>query len=260
MSLVDAAIITGAGRGIGRSIALDLGKNGIPILCISKSSNAETTMLNIQRLGGKAECLILDIKNYNETKKILTEWTVKTTYKKLAVILAASILGPKGPFINCSLQDWDECQKVNVLGNLAVLQGVLPKMLENKFGRIVTFAGGGSAYAFPVFPAYSATKTAIVRITENLNEDLATKGDFSIVCLSPGAVETDMLKTVRQAGAEVKTVTDISEPVTFIREFVNSVSCNFSGAFIHVRDNWRDYLNSTANIADSSRWKLRRIE
>lgn len=122
------------------------------------------------------------------------------------------------------------------------------------------FSGGGAAYSFPIFPAYSASKTAMVRITENINEDLKGKGDFAIVCLAPGAVETEMLKEVRLAGAEVKTVVEISEPLTFVQEFINAKSCSFSGSLVHVRDNWKDYLNSNKSLGEDTHWKLRRIE
>ena len=133
-------------------------------------------------------------------------------------------------------------------------------MLENQFGRIVTFAGGGSAYQFPAFPAYSASKTAIVRITENIHEDLKDKGDFSIVCLAPGAVETDMLKEVRLSGAQIKTTVDILEPVDFVKEFIISTSCSLSGRFVHVRDDWKEYLKTDKSLQNDSLWKLRRIE
>ena len=258
--MIDAVIISGAGRGIGREIALDFGKSGIPVVCISKSKNCEETANAIRGTGGTAESIIVDIGDCKKTKEIMSNWVSKTPYKKLGVILAAAILGPKGPITNIELAEWDECHKINILGNLAILNALLPKMTGNSFGRIITFAGGGSAYAFPTFPAYSATKTAMVRITENINEDIKNKGDFAIVCLAPGAVETDMLKEVRSSGAEVRTVVSVSETVTFAKEFINSSSCGFSGAFVHVRNNWKDYLNSNNQLKDDSFWKLRRIE
>ena len=258
--MVDAVIISGAGRGIGREIALDFGKSGIPVVCISKSKSCEETASTIKGSSGTAESIILDIEDCKKTKQTISDWVSKTSYKKLGVILAAAILGPKGPITNIELKEWDKCHKINVLGNLAVLNALLPNMIENKFGRIITFAGGGSAYAFPTFPAYSATKTAMVRITENINEDIKNKGDFAIVCLAPGAVETDILKEVRSSGAEVRTVVSVSETVTFAKEFINSSSCGFSGAFVHVRNNWKDYLNSNNQLKDDSFWKLRRIE
>ena len=78
-------------------------------------------------------------------------------------MLAAAILGASGPLIHTDLATWDLAYRVGVLGNLAVLKALLPRMTEAKFGRIAGFSGGGSAYANPMFPAYSAAKTAMVR-------------------------------------------------------------------------------------------------
>lgn len=259
-SLVDVAIITGAGQGIGKEVALDLGRQGIPVLCISKSKNAEYTKKQIIKENGISESLIVDISNYKRTERLISKWISRKKYKRIGIVLAAAILGPEGRCSKGLIEEWDLCFRVNVLGNLSVLNALLPRMIENKFGRIVVFAGGGSAYAYPKFPAYSASKTSMVRTVENYHELLNQKGDFSIVCLAPGAVETNMLRQIRRSGAEIKTLVDVSEPVKFINYFMNSVSCGFSGRFVHVRDNWKDYLNNGRSLVDKTIWKLRRVE
>lgn len=256
---LEAVIISGAGRGIGRAIALDLATTGTFILCISKSKNCIQAANEITASGGQAEALQLDIKDYEKTERTLLDWSNKINYKKFGLVLAAGILGPKGPTYESSLKEWDDCHKVNVLGNLAIIKSLMPLMLKNRFGRIVTFAGGGAAYPNPTFPAYAETKTAMVRITENINEDLKDKGDFSVVCIGPGAIETDMLKEVRLSGGVIKTTANISEPVNFVRAFLESKTCGFSGSFVHVRNNWIDFLNTEKEIGDSL-WKLRRVE
>ncbi|MBI3309185.1 MAG: SDR family oxidoreductase [Candidatus Melainabacteria bacterium] len=257
---MDVAIVTGAGQGIGKEAAIKLASKGLHVVCVSKSNNCKKTASEIIAKGDSAEGIILDISDYENAKKIFTDWTHSTSFKQIGVVLAAGILGPNGPFLDSSLNMWDECLRVNILGNLAVLQGLLPHMIKERFGRIITFAGGGSAYSFPEFPAYSASKTAIVRITENLNEDFKDKGDFIVVCLAPGAVDTQMLKIVKSSGATVKTQVDISEPVNFIVEFMLAKSSALSGSFVHVRDNWKDFINTGKTLSKDSYWKLRRIE
>lgn len=257
---IDIVVITGAGRGIGRGIALDFGKRGVNVLCISKTKNSTLVSRAINKNGGSAESLALDLSDYEKTYTTLSKWVKKRSYKRYALILAAAVLGPRGPITKSSLEKWDDCHRVNVLGNLAVIKSILPVMIKNKFGRIITFAGGGSAYPFPTFPAYSATKTAIVRIAENLYEDLKQRGDFIVVCLAPGAVATDMLEEVREAGAEVRSTVDITKPIKFVREVVNARKCAFSGAFVHVNNDWKEYLNSNKKLKSDSYWRLRRIE
>jgi NADP-dependent 3-hydroxy acid dehydrogenase YdfG len=162
--------------------------------------------------------------------------------------------------MNSNIGDWDRAFKINVLGNLAVARALLPVQIQHRFGRLLFFAGGGAAYAYPMFPAYAASKSALVRIVENLHEDLKDKGDFATAILAPGAVETDTLATVRASGAEVRTTVNISEPTAFAREFILSETCSFSGRFVHVRDTWPQWLNSNQAMPGKDLWKLRRVE
>jgi 3-oxoacyl-[acyl-carrier protein] reductase len=260
MAEQQAVVVTGAGRGIGRAVALDLAARGLHVVCISQSQNAADTAQSIVGTGGAATALQIDLRDAEAAGKLVAQWAEDAGFERLAAVLAAGTLGPPGPLSESCPAVWLECLQVNLLGNLAVARALLKPMLAAGYGRIVAFAGGGSAYAYPLFPAYSASKTAMVRAIENLDCDLQGKGDFATACLAPGAVETDMLARVRAAGAEVRTTVDIAEPVEFIREFVLCESCGFSGSFVHVRDNWREYLNNGRNLPQAALWKLRRIE
>jgi NAD(P)-dependent dehydrogenase (short-subunit alcohol dehydrogenase family) len=256
----DLVIVTGAGRGIGRSIAVDSGKAGIQVLCISRSENAAATAAAIRQDGGSADSISVDLSDFDEAGGRVGRWLADKKYKRIGMVLAAATLGPSGSLENTSLTEWDLAWRVNVLGNLAVVQAALPSMLQHKFGRLVFFAGGGSAYAYPLFPAYAATKTAIVRGVENLHEDLKDRGDFTVAILAPGAVETDILAAVREQGGYVRTTVAMEEPVSFVRQFLLAESCAFSGCFVHVRDEWAPLLNSNKELARKDLWKLRRIE
>jgi len=256
----DLVVITGAGRGIGKAIAIEIASQNIPVLCISRSDNVRITEKEIERKGFKAESLVLDIGDLKNTEKVMKEWIKKKTFKKIGVVLAASVLGKKFNITNFDPYEWDEVIRVNVTGNFTVLGAFIPLMLENQYGRIVAFSGGGSAYAYPIFSAYSASKTAVVRTVENFAKEFEGKGNISIAALAPGAVDTDMLKLVRNAGAEVKTTVGINEPVNFVKEFILSESCNFSGCFVHVRDVWKEYLNNDNKLKNNDFWTLRRID
>jgi NAD(P)-dependent dehydrogenase (short-subunit alcohol dehydrogenase family) len=134
-------------------------------------------------------------------------------------------------------------------------------MRSSGFGRIVLFAGGGSAYAYPTFPAYAITKTALVREVENIGVEMQDMTDFSAVILAPGAVDTDMLADVRAAGAEIRTLTAVSEPVGFVTSFLTAPEARkLSGRFIHVRDVWREALVDHDKSLVDNHWKLRRVE
>ena len=260
MNKLDIIVITGAGRGIGKAAALHLANSNAHILCISQSANAAETAALIVAAGGAAESICIDLADYANAEAIVSAWMLEHPCQRIGVVLAAAILGASGPLIHTDLKTWDMAYRVGVLGNLAVVKALLPRMTEAGFGRIVGFAGGGSAYANPIFPAYSAAKTAMVRVIENLHEDLKDKGDFATVCLAPGAVDTDMFQQVRSAGGYIKTTVGMEEPVGFLDHFLTAESCGFSGCFVHVRDSYAHLLNTGERIATESLWKLRRIE
>jgi 3-oxoacyl-[acyl-carrier protein] reductase len=255
----DAVVVTGAGRGIGRAVALAVADDGVPVLCLARTATAQATRDVIRERATPADALSIDLADHQQVESAVANWIVGRPYRRLGVVLAAAELGPIGPLEASDLSAWGHAFAVNVLGNLAVVRGLLPRMLESCFGRIVFFGGGGAAYEYPVFPAYACSKAALVRAVENLHEDLRDRGDFSVVCLAPGAVETDMLGEVRVAGAEVRTTGSLADPIRFVRAFLTSPRSSLSGRFVHVRDPWADVLDESTDLA-ADLWKLRRVE
>jgi NAD(P)-dependent dehydrogenase (short-subunit alcohol dehydrogenase family) len=173
------------------------------------------------------------------------------------VILAAAVLGPRGDGTSFDLAAWENTFQVNVLGNLAAVNALLPEMLRTGFGRIVFFAGGGAALPLPVFPAYGASKIAIARIVEDLHHQLAPRGDFAVVSLAPGSNPTRTLAAVRAAGGTVRTLCAISESVDFIARFLSDDVRSMSGRLVHVRDDWSEL---SAEDAPADHWTLRRVQ
>ena len=256
----DLVIVTGAGRGIGRAIAVEIARRGVDVLCISRTGKCDATAKSIRDAGGKAEASQIDLSDYANAAKSVAAWIEGKPYRRVGLALAAATLGPSGPLADTPLEEWDAAWRINVLGNLAVVKACLPAMRANRFGRILFFAGGGAAYAYPLFPAYAIAKTALVRTAENLHEELKDAGDFAVAILAPGAVETDMLAAVKSKGGEVRTTVAMEEPVEFAAAFMSAKHCAFSGCFVHVRDNWRAMLEPGAKLLKKDLWKLRRVE
>jgi NAD(P)-dependent dehydrogenase (short-subunit alcohol dehydrogenase family) len=258
---IDLALVTGAGRGIGRSIAQNIGKAGIPVVCISKTDACAATAKNISDQGGSAEALRLDISDLEHCEKTIFNLISRKQPKRIGIVLAAAILGPPGGLMNGPpLRQWEELYRTNVLGNLAVLKGCLPKMHETKFGRVIALAGGGSGYAYAEFSAYALTKIAMVRAIENLDVELSGAGDFAFVVLAPGAIETDMLKQVKAGGGIVLTPASIEEPMRFASAFFSKDARKLSGRFLHVRDEWMSYMDDPKLELPPDSLKLRRVK
>lgn len=254
----DLVVVTGAGRGIGRAVAMDQGRR-THVLCLSRSGRAEDTAEAIRSAGGTADALIVDLERPVEAEATVFEWITDRSFQRIAAVFAAGVLGPKGPLESTPIEEWESTFRANVFGNLAIAKALLPSQRATRYGRLLFFGGGGAAYAYPAFPVYAASKAALVRIVENLHEDLKSAGDFATAILAPGAVETDMLASIRASGAEIRTTVGIEEPVAFARAFLAAESCGFSGRFVHVRDRWPELLDGGEPLAENL-WKLRRVE
>jgi NAD(P)-dependent dehydrogenase (short-subunit alcohol dehydrogenase family) len=259
-SVPDLVVVTGAGRGIGKAIAIALGRLNVKVLCLSQSEACLATAALIRSEGGSADGIPVNLADLPTAEQTTAAWLQLQEGKRTGVVLAAGVLGPSGSLADTRLEEWDEAWRINVLGNLAVVKGALPRLTDNRHGRLLFFGGGGAAYAYPLFPAYAASKAALVRIVENLHEDLKAKGDFAVCVVAPGAVDTDMLAAVRSHGGYVRTTVDIAEPVGFATAFLSSTHCAFSGCFVHVRDTWPSLLDAGAVLASPDLWKLRRTE
>ncbi len=256
---VETALITGAGHGIGREIALDLGGRGIRVVCVSRTDYSERTAAAIRAAGGSATAFAIDLADFRRTEELLRSWARSARPGRSAAILAAAVLGPQSTGACFDVAGWEETFRVNVLGNLAAVNALLPTMLDTGFGRIVFFSGGGAALPLPVFPAYAASKIAIARIVEHLHQELEQRGDFGVVSLAPGSNPTRTLAAIRAAGGSVRTLCAISESVDFVVRFLSSDVRRLSGRLVHVRDDW-SHLDDVGGTEPADRWMLRRVE
>ena len=246
-------IVIGAGRGINKALAIHLSKKNYHLTIVSKTQNIYDTLSEIEKKKN-----IIPLMGNIADKHFVYEVIAKTidTWGKIDFLInGAAILGPNGMIADCDSIEWAETLNVNLLGTVYSMQAVIPHMIKQQKGKIVNYAGGGAAYAYPNFSAYAAAKVAVVRLTETVAEELRTYG-INVNVIAPGAVETDLLAQVKDKGGYVKTTVDINEPIKLIDFLISEKSNSISGLFIHSRDN---YENFGENFSDDF-LKLRRIE
>lgn len=256
MENLDFLIVSGASRGIGNKIALDLASTAEIVLAIGSSR-----AIKDKKFPENTVSLQLDLENFQDAERIIAGNIDLSSSLRVGVVLCASQIGAHGGIFNSNLEDWDRLFKLNVLGNLAILKAVINRMPSNAVLRVAFFAGGGAAYGYPEFSGYALSKVATVRAVENIGLEFEQQGiNSSIIAVAPGAVDTEMLATVVSYGGVVKTKTDISEPVSFVRKFLldQIPSLELNGRFIHVRDDVNLILDPSKDRSDL--FRLRRIQ
>jgi 3-oxoacyl-[acyl-carrier protein] reductase len=185
-------LLTGASRGIGRSIAHALAEDGWRVTMIARD---ETRLEQSRRAlpGDGHEALAFDVSDEDAWARIASD-----VQNVNAVVCAAAVLDPIGPIDSYLPSDFRRTLEINLLGTLLAIRTCLPGLRAAR-GAAVTFSGGGATAPLPRFDAYATSKAAVVRLTENIALDLASDG-VRVNCVAPGFVATSMHERTLAAG------------------------------------------------------------
>jgi NAD(P)-dependent dehydrogenase (short-subunit alcohol dehydrogenase family) len=249
-----SVLITGAGRGIGKRLAMGFAQAGARVGLLSRSqAELDLAKLEIEQAGGNALRIRADVRDLEQVQAAVDR--MRVVFGGIdTLIAAAGVQGPIGPFLTTRVKHWNETIEINLIGAVNACRAVLPPMIEKRRGKIVLIAGGGSGHARPNFTAYAASKAALVRFAECLAEEV---GDHNVQvnCISPGGAYTHMTDEILHAGEERagRRETEEAEQVRVtggvapdkqiqLALFLSSERSNhISGKLIHVNDDWRRF-------------------
>lgn len=192
------AIVTGAGRGIGRAIALAMAREGARVVVSDvNEDDCKNVVGEIEKGNGKGLALRCDVSSKTDVDNVLQR-TIAEFGRLDILVNNAGILNFMS-FMELTEQDWDKTLGVNLKGQFLCAQAAAREMAKNKWGRIVNIASishGGCGIAFPEIAHYTASKGGVVALTEALALELTPKGiNCNAIC--PGAVDTDMTKGMK---------------------------------------------------------------
>jgi 3-oxoacyl-[acyl-carrier protein] reductase len=250
-------LVTGAGRGIGRAVALDLAAGTSQrLLLASKTQSALRTAEACNEVRpGAARGFSWDLTRPDAAQGQVFD-ALAASPGPIGLVHAAGVLGPTGPFATCDIERWWSALELNLGSTVRLVREILPRLLQDRGGRIVLFAGGGAAYGYPRFSSYATAKVALVRFCETLAMEIGPAGPI-LTIVAPGANDTDMLAQVRAAGGLVKTTVSIEEPCRLIRRLLEEDTRGLHGRFVHVRDEW---TSESAREYPEDFLKLRRVD
>lgn len=259
-SLKDKGVlVTGAGRGIGKRLALGFASAGARIGLLARSkAELDLAKLEIEHAGGNAIRIRADVRDYEQVAAAVDRMNVHFGGVHI-LICAAGIHGPIGPFAEVKPKMWAEAIDVNLIGTMHSCHAVLPQMIKRRSGKIIALAGGGAADSRPNFTAYAASKVAIVRFLESLADEICDH-NVQVNVMSPGGSYTHMTDEIIHAGARAgQSELDDAEKVritkgvppekqvALARFLASERSNHISGKFIHVNDDWKRLEKVNAN-------------
>ncbi|HXB68808.1 MAG TPA: SDR family oxidoreductase [Candidatus Acidoferrales bacterium] len=204
------ALVTGGGRGIGQGIAVGLVKAGMRVAVTARSADqlAETVDL----AGGGTIAVAADVADPAAVRAMVREVERRLGPVDLLVNNAGTA-GPYGPLWESDPEAWWRCLEVNLRGPYLCCREVLPGMIARRSGRIVNVASGAGVFAIPDMSAYVASKTALVRLSEQLAQEAGPYG-VKVFPIRPGVVRTAMAEEGRQRIPLVQKVLDDGLDVT----------------------------------------------
>ena len=189
------ALVTGASRGIGRGIALQLAREGwdVCVNYIQQREAAEAVAAQIRSIGQNAMAYQADVADGEAVNAMVRAVEAQLGPVSLAVNNAG--ISGQGLFQDTSDEMWDRHMAVNLGGARNVIRAVLPHMLSEKSGCIVNISSIWGLRGASCEVAYACSKAAVIGLTRSLALELAPSG-IRVNCVAPGCIDTDMVKVL----------------------------------------------------------------
>lgn len=186
------AIITGAGRGIGRAIAIALANEGVNIGLMGKTESHLVNVANeIATSGVKTSIGVADVSDMNAVNKSVNK--IFSELGNIDILINNAGIAKFGKFLDLQPEEWEAQVKVNLFGPYYVTRAVLPSMIERKSGDIVNVSSTSGLRGGAMTSAYSASKFGLVGFTESLMQEVR-KHNIRVTSLMPSTVITDLAK------------------------------------------------------------------
>jgi 3-oxoacyl-[acyl-carrier protein] reductase len=189
------ALVTGAGRGIGRVIAVTLAANGARVALAARSAlELADLRAEIEGTGGEAACFETDVARETDVKAMAAG--IEAHYGRLDIVVNNAGIGVFGPLTELSVDDWDRAMAVNARGPFLVCRETIPLLKQHRPSFIVNISSVVGVKGYPNQSAYGASKHALMGMSKALARELQPEG-IRVHAICPGGVDTPMIGAAR---------------------------------------------------------------
>lgn len=265
------AIVTGGGHGIGKAIALTFAGAGAHLVLASRTlSDLEATAAEASSMGRQAIAMKADLSHRQDVEALVD--LVLARFGRIDILVNnAAVQPPIGPLWENEPDEWLRTILINLGGVFLCCWAAIPVMIRQGSGKVINLSGGGATSPRPYFSAYAASKSAVVRLTETLAEEVKPF-NIQVNAIAPGAVYTKMTREVLAAGSaageknlaeaqrvqEEKTTPEAAAKLALF--LASQASDGLTGRLISAAwDDWRSLPSRLEEVMASELYTLRRI-
>jgi 3-oxoacyl-[acyl-carrier protein] reductase len=184
------ALITGAGKGIGRAIAMALAAEGVHVGLLARTKkDLQNLAKEIQTAGHKCSMSIVDVSDIQSVNTAVN--ALLNEMGTVDILINNAGIGKFGKFLELEPAEWEEQIRINLFGVYYVTRAVLPQMIERQTGDIINISSTAGLKGSALTSAYSASKFGVMGLTESLMQEVR-KHNIRVTAMTPSTVVTDL--------------------------------------------------------------------
>jgi 3-oxoacyl-[acyl-carrier protein] reductase len=192
------AVVTGGSRGIGRAIALGLGRTGarVAVTCVHQREAAEDVVQAVRQMGREGQVYQFDIADYTATAAALEQ--IVDDFGRLDILVSNAGIRSDQLLIRMKPEEWDIVMRTNLSGTFNCARVAARAMLRQRWGRIISITSIAGLVGNAGQTNYAASKAGIVGFTKALAKELAPRG-ITVNAVAPGFIDTDMTRSLPES-------------------------------------------------------------
>jgi NAD(P)-dependent dehydrogenase (short-subunit alcohol dehydrogenase family) len=209
------ALVTGAGRGVGKAISVSLAKAGCRVVLAARTRDqVEAVQKEILSQGGDALGVPTDLTADEDIQRLVEESQAK--WGTVDILINNAGWGKRAPVVGASLTDWDQTFRLNLRAPMVLAKALLPNMIAKREGAVINIGSVSGKTGEANGAAYSASKFGLIGFTQSLYEEVREHG-IKVAVILPGFVDTPLIPPNRQLDrSKMIQADDIAQTVLFV--------------------------------------------